>query len=432
VERKSAAVAALVLGAALVGGCTDDNGGGGGDGDGPVELTFWSWVPNIEAAVDVWNAANPDIQVTVTEQAAGDDLVTLVLTAAEAGNAPDLVQVEYQALPTLVSNDVLADVGEYVADASGDFAEGLWQQVTLGTDAVYAVPQDSGPMMFYYRADIFEELGLEPPTTWDAFADAARTVREERPESYLMTFSATDPGWFAGLSQQAGASWWGVSGDAWQVSINDAATLQVAEYWEGLVADDLVDDQPMYTPEWNAALNDGTQIGWVSAVWGPGVLSGNAADTANLWRMAPLPQWTEGDNVTGNWGGSSTGITTDSGNPEAAAEFAVWLNTSPEAVELLVTEGGLYPASASGQAGPALAEPPEFFSEQTDFYELASSIAGTAAGFTWGPNVNVAYDAYRNAFGAAITDRTPFGDAVNEMQQTTIDDMQRQGFTVTG
>jgi multiple sugar transport system substrate-binding protein len=431
VNRKSAAAAALVLGAALVGGCTDDNEGGDG-GDGPVELTFWSWVPNIEAAVDVWNAANPDIQVTVTEQAAGDDLVTLVLTAAQADNAPDLVQAEYQALPTLVSNDVLADIGEYVSDASGDFAEGLWQQVTLGGDAVYAVPQDSGPMMFYYRADIFDELGLAVPTTWDEFAEAARTVREERPESYLMTFSSTDPGWFAGLSQQAGASWWGVSGDAWQVSINDAATVQVAEYWEGLVADDRVDDQPMYTPEWNAALNDGTQIGWVSAVWGPGVLSGNAADTANLWRMAPLPQWSAGDNVTGNWGGSSTGVTTDSGNPEAAAEFAVWLNTSPEAVEILVTEGGLYPASASGQAGPALAQPPEFFSEQTDFYELASSIADTAAGFTWGPNVNVAYDAYRDAFGAAITDRTPFADAVNQMQQTTIDDMQRQGFTVTG
>src|SRR5690606_22120673 len=124
--------------------------------------------------------------------------------------------------------------------------------------------------------------------------------------------SATDPGWFAGLSQQAGASWWNVSGDAWNVSINDPATLRVAEYWQGLVDQDLVDDQPMYTPEWNAALNDGTQIGWVSAVWGPGVLAGNAADTAGRWRMAPLPQWSEGEHVTGNWGGSSTGVTTDS------------------------------------------------------------------------------------------------------------------------
>jgi multiple sugar transport system substrate-binding protein len=424
-----AAAAALTLGAALVG-CTDD-GDGSGPG-GPVELTFWSWVPNIETVVEVWNAANPDVQVTVSEQGAGDDLVTLVLTAAQAGDAPDLVQVEYQALPTLVSNDVLADISGHVGDVADDFAEGLWQQVTLGTDAVYALPQDAGPMMLYYRADLFNELGLTVPTTWEEFAQTARAVREADPDRYLTTFSANDPGWFAGLAQQAGARWWAIEGDAWRVSINDPATRRVAEFWNGLVAEDAVDDQPMYTPEWNAALNDGTQLAWVSAVWGPGVLAGNAESTAGRWRMAPLPQWSTGEQVTGNWGGSSTGVTTDSAHAEAAAEFAVWLNTSPEAVELLVTEGGLYPASTTGQSSPALAEPPEFFSEQADFYDLARTIADTAAGFTWGPNVNVAYDAYRDAFGAAITDRTPFAAAVDRMQQVTVDDLRRQGFPVAG
>lgn len=427
-KRGLAAVAALTLGAALVG-CTSESDGAGTDG--PVELTFWSWVPNIESVVEVWNAENPDIQVTVSEQGAGDEVVTLLLTAAQAGNAPDLVQVEYQALPTLVSNDVLADISPHLgADTAADFSEGLWEQVSLGTDAVYALPQDAGPMMFYYRADIFDELGLAPPATWDEFAETARTVRDERPDQYLTTFSSNDPGWFAGLVQQAGGSWWGVDGEAWRVSIDDAATKRVADFWGELVAEDAVDDQPMYTPEWNAALNDGTQIGWVSAVWGPGVLAGNAESTKDLWRMAPLPQWNPGENVTGNWGGSGTGVTNDSAHAEAATEFATWLNTDPAAVELLVTEGGLYPAASSGQSGSALADPPEFFSEQTDFYQTANQIADTAAGFTWGPNVNVAYDAYRDAFGAAISDGTPFPAAVDEMQQVTIEDLRRQGFTV--
>jgi multiple sugar transport system substrate-binding protein len=422
---------ACALGVVLAG-CTDDGGDSdGGAGDGPVELTFWSWTSNIDTVVAAWNTANPDIQVTVSEQAAGDDLVTLVLNSAQSGDAPDLVQVEYQALPTLVSNDVLADISEYVGDAAGEFTPGLWQQVTLGTEAVYAVPQDSGPMMFYYRADIFEELGLEVPTTWDEFAETARAVREADPDRYLMTFSSTDPGWFAGLSQQAGASWWAVEGESWRVSINDEATQRVAEYWGDLVAEDAIDDQPMYTPEWNAALNDGSQIGWISAIWAPAVLEGNAGDTANQWRMAPLPQWSPGENATGNWGGSSTGVTNDSENAEAAAEFARWMNTAPEAVELLITESTVYPASISGQSSPALSEPPAFFSEQTDFYQQAQAIADTAAGFIWGPNVNVAYDAYRDAFGAAITDGTPFADAVAQMQQVTIDDMRQQGFTVT-
>lgn len=430
-KRGLATAAALLLGATLIAGCSNDP-EDPATPEGPVELTFWTWVPNIQSVVDVWNAANPDIQVTISDQSAGDELVTKVLTASQAGTAPDLIQVEYQALPTLVSNDVLADISAHVGGVAGDFSEGLWNQVTLGTEAVYALPQDAGPMMFYYRADRFDELGLSVPTTWEEFADVARAVREADPDAYLTTFSATDPGWFAGLSQQAGANWWGVSGDAWQVSINDAATRQVAEYWGGLVAEDAIDDQPMFTPEWNAALNDGSHLAWVSAVWAPGVLAGNAEATAGLWEMAPMPQWTAGATVTGNWGGSSTGISTDSPHVAAAAEFAIWLNTAPEAVELLITEGGLYPAATSGQANEALSAPPEFFSNQPDFYPLAQQIAQTAAGFTWGPNVNVAYSAYRDAFGAAITDGQPFGPAVDTMQEVTVEDMRRQGFTVGG
>jgi multiple sugar transport system substrate-binding protein len=134
------------------GGSSDDEASGSG---GPVDLTYWAWAPGMETVVDLWNEANPDIQVTVKEQAAGDDLVTRTITAAQAGNAPDLVQAEYQALPTLISNDVLADISEQTGGAEDQFAPGLWQQVTLGTDAVYALPQDSGPMMFYYREDLF-------------------------------------------------------------------------------------------------------------------------------------------------------------------------------------------------------------------------------------------------------------------------------------
>lgn len=37
----------------------------------------------------------------------------------------------------------------------GQFSEGTWRLATLGTSSVYAVPQDIGPMMLYYRSDLF-------------------------------------------------------------------------------------------------------------------------------------------------------------------------------------------------------------------------------------------------------------------------------------
>ncbi|GAB2907747.1 extracellular solute-binding protein [Streptomyces mayteni] len=422
------------LATALVAVAATACGGGSSDDDssssGPVELTYWAWAPGMEAVVEIWNEANPDVQVTVTKQASGDDLVTRTITAAQAGEGPDLVQAEYQAIPTLVSNDVLADISGEVEDVAEAFAPGLWQQVTLGTDAVYALPQDSGPMMFYYRQDLFEEYGLDVPTTWDEFADTARAVREAAPDTYLTTFSANDAGLFAGLAQQAGAQWWTTEGETWRVAIDDEATRRVAGFWGGLVAEDAVSNEPMYTPAWNQALNEGTQIGWVSAVWAPGTLTTAAPDTEGLWAMAPLPQWSAGENATGSWGGSSTAVTNDAEDQAAAAEFASWLNTDPEALAALVREGGIYPAATAAQTGEALAEPPAYFANQPDFYQRAAEIAAGTAPAAWGPNVNVAYATFNDAFAQAAQSRGDFGAALATMQQATVEDMESHGFQV--
>src|SRR5699024_10596449 len=98
------------------------------------------------------------------------------------------------------------------------------------------IPQDTGPLQFYYREDVFEDLGLSAPETWEDYAEAARAVHEADPSMYLGTFSSTDPGLFVGLAQQAGASWWELDGERWKV---------------------VIDAEPKYTPQWNAARNDG-------------------------------------------------------------------------------------------------------------------------------------------------------------------------------
>lgn len=428
---RTGAVAAVAAAALIMTGCAADS-GSEGSADDPIELTYWAWAPNLDKVVDIWNDEHPEIQVTVNKQDGGDPAITKLLTAIKAGSgAPDLIQAEYQKIPTLVASDALADLaGTSAADTSGEFPDGVWDSVTLGGDALYAIPQDTGPMMFYYRDDIFTQLGLTVPTTWDEYAATARALHTADPSKFLGTFSANDAGWFAGLSQQAKAEWWSIDGDAWGVGIDEEPTQQVADYWGGLVEEGVIDNKPMYTPEWNAGLNDGTQVGWLGAVWGPGVLSGNAADTAGLWKAAPLPNW--GSDVSnGNWGGSSTAVTSQSKNVDAAVEFATWLNTDPEAVQALVTETGIYPASTKAAAS-ALTEAPEFFSNQPDFYDVAAEAAQAVAPFQYGPNVNVTFSAYNDEFAKAAEakSRQAFLDAVAAMQQITVDDLESSGFTV--
>jgi multiple sugar transport system substrate-binding protein len=401
---------------------------------GKVELTYWSWAPNMDKVVEGWNAAHPDIHVTVNKQDGGDPAVTKLLTAIKAGSgAPDVMQAEYQKIPTLVSANAVTDISKQVGSLKAKFPASAWTSVTLGSGAVYGVPQDTGPMMFFYRTDVFDKLGLSAPATWDDYASDAKKIHQANPKQYLGTFSANDPGWFTGLAQQAGASWWGVSGDAWSVNINDANTQKVAAYWGNLVQQGIVENKPMYTPEWNAALNDGTQVGWLGAVWGPGVLEGNAAKTKGKWKAALLPQWDTTKAADGNWGGSATSVTTQSKHKDQAAQFVAWLNTDPAALKALVTDANVYPASTDATS-TALTSPPAFFANQPDFYTIAAQAGQATNPFTYGPDVNVTFSSYNDAFGKAAESKeaSAFTAALATMQQATTDDMKNTGFKLAG
>jgi multiple sugar transport system substrate-binding protein len=443
-----------VLGVALVAGCTSTKSTGststpsgtatsnqsassqpaqsGSPAAGAVNLTFWAWAPSIDKVVALWNQSHPDIHVELNTAAQGDALYTKLETAAKAGNPPDLAQVEYQALPTMVTKGIVADISKDAGSLKSDFSDGIWSQVTLGTNGVYGIPQDSGPMMLYYRADLFKQFGLTVPKTWDEFAQDAETLHQKDPKRYLTTFSSNDPGWFSGLAAQAGAKWWSLDGSTWKVDIDDTPTQQVAQYWDDLVSKGVIAKEPMYTPQWNKDLDSGTLLAWPSAIWGPGVLSSVAPHTKGDWAIAPMPQWNAGDNVTGFWGGSSTAVIAKSKHEKEAVEFATWLNTDPTALQALVTDSGIYPAATAGQSVPALKQAPAFFPNQPDFYDLASKLAGTAVGFTWGPDVTLTYSTYTDAFGKAITNKTPFKAAVTAMQTATVNDMKKSGFTLAG
>ena len=167
-------------------------------------------------------------------QAGGDAELTKLLTAAKAGNPPDLAQVEYQVLPTLVSNNYLADISKYDGNLKSDFPAGNWNQVTLGTNALYAIPQDAAPMALFYRADLFTKYGLTVPDHLGAVRRGRRrSCTPRRPACSSATFSASTRAEFAGLTQQAGAQWWSASGSTWTVGINDAASQKVADVLAG-------------------------------------------------------------------------------------------------------------------------------------------------------------------------------------------------------
>lgn len=404
--------------------------GTGGDESGPVQLTFVNWDNGMDKVVDAWNSANPDIQVKLIKPSGtGYTLYNKLITDNKAGTNPDIAEIEYPAIPLMISNQVIVPIDDYV-DQLDNYTANVLDRVQF-EGKTYGVPQNICPLVFFYRKDIFDSLGLQPPKTWAEFEQAAKKVHDSDKSTYIMNFDANSPEWFAGLSEQAGGNWWSASGDTWSVNIDDQATQKVASYWQDLLDKDLVAPGPSWSPEWNTSMNTGKIVGWISGQWAPNQLPSIAPDTAGKWAAAPVPAWTDGDQKIGTWGGEVEGVTSNSKHPKEAAEFVNWMNNSEEGLNLLIKNVQVFPASSKYQSLPALDTPPPFMSTQPDYNKLMAQLAGNVTGFDiWGPNANITFNTYSDAFGKAVQNKTSFLDALKTVQDTTVSDMEKSGYTV--
>jgi len=280
----------------------------------------------------------------------------------------------------------------------------------------------------FYRADLFKANNIAIPTTWAEYTAAAEKIRATG--GYITNFSQSDINQFAGLVWQAGGTWFKNDGTNWTVDLTDPTTAKVAAYWQDLIDRDLVSTNPPWTDEWNNAYNTGSDWTWNSAAWGANSIASGAPDTAGKWAVAESPQWAAGDKASGNWGGSSTAVFKGSKHPYEAAKFALWLNTSDEALTMLNKSANLYPAAKSGLELPALKAGVDFYGGQAIYDVFAKASAEVSPDFTWGPTMTQTYNDVSDGFKAAVTKKGTLIDALTTGQAATIAAMTAQSIPV--
>ncbi|WP_250006179.1 ABC transporter substrate-binding protein [Actinoplanes sp. M2I2] len=428
-------ISALALSACGSGGDDSSDGAAAAScapSSGPVTITYTTWIPGIENVVKAWNDKNPTIQVKVQTGPNGNGgTYQNFFNQLKAGNPPDLGHIEYDALPSFRVQDGLLDVAscDIVAQAKDQFIPWTWNQVSFGDEkSAWGIPQDSGPMALFYRADLFEKNGIAIPKTWDEYAAAAEKVKAAG--GYITNFSQSDINQFAGFTWQAGGRWFANDGQQWTVNLTDDKTKKVADYWQSLISKKLVSTVPPWTTEWDNAYNSSSAWTWVSAVWGANSIMSGAPRTAGKWRVAPMPQWSAGENVAGNWGGSATAIFKNSKHPYEAAKFALWLNTSEEALALLNKEAQLYPATTAGTTYSYLANPVGFYGDQKIYEVFAEAATKVTPDFTWGPTMTSTYANASDGFKAAVSGKGTLSDALAATQKSTVETLKSQAIPV--
>jgi len=141
-------------------------------------------------------AENPDIEVRIVPiEEAG--VSQRIATALAANRLPDIVRMGIERVAAFAADEILdEDAAEAVISSIGedDFRTGPLAMVTDPATGKYAaVPFDGWIQAAWYRADVFEEAGLNPPVSWDDINAACEALPGTGNLLYALTL-ATDPG----------------------------------------------------------------------------------------------------------------------------------------------------------------------------------------------------------------------------------------------
>jgi len=239
------ATAALVaLGVAACGGGGSGDGGGDGtvDGEGKT-LDVWIMQGTNPSADDFFDEVGTafkeetgaELNVEFVEWADAHDRF---VTSIAGQTTPDVAETGTTWTPEFADAGALAPLDDYVADAGlgDDLVEGLVEAGTYDGQ-LYGMPWYAGVRSLVYNTEIFEEAGVEPPTTWAEIESAAKAIKEKFPKKTAIAVPGdaefTVYPWVWGAGGEVAT----LDGDTWTSGLDSPEAQEGLSFWTGLAAD---------------------------------------------------------------------------------------------------------------------------------------------------------------------------------------------------
>ena len=235
-------VAALSTVVALgLGGCASGGGDGGGTSAEGETLEVWIMESgNPDAAADFFDEVGAafkeetgaDLEVEFIAWAGGQEYFTTAIAGQET---PDVAEVGTTWALPFAEAGALVSMQDRIDEAglSDGLVEGLAETARVDGE-LYGMPWYAGIRSLVYRADIFEELGLEQPTDWDSFLAAAQAIKAAHPEmaAFAVPGAAEFPlyPWIWGNGGEIATQ----EGDEWVSGFDSPEAIEGMEFYTGL------------------------------------------------------------------------------------------------------------------------------------------------------------------------------------------------------
>ncbi|NLL70356.1 MAG: carbohydrate ABC transporter substrate-binding protein [Epulopiscium sp.] len=342
---------------------------------GKIDLSLWYWNRALDDdLLEQVNEKFPEVNL-MPEKIGGDFKVKVITTIAAGSGLPDILCLNDWVGDLLSNPDKFVNLLEEPCNAGeieDRFLNWKWSMaLTPDKNNLIALPLDTGPTAFFYRADLFEQAGLpadpekvgEQIKTWEDLFQAGEKIVEKTDAKmfenigriFIYSLSQQDQLYLDENNQFIGD----------QDHVKECFDLAVKAYQEGLIYG--VDN---WTPEWNAAMNNGDIASFNGAVWMKKIIKDAAPDTAGTWRVADMP------GGPGNNGGSFISIPKSTKHVKECWDIIHWLTMSENNVVQLKTID-LFPSTPKAFEDESIYFKEDFFGGQETnriFSKAASNI----------------------------------------------------------
>lgn len=411
-RKATLAAGALTVSTLVLAACAPSAGPAGAEGDDST-ITVWGWRQEDAKTYDKIFAAfekeHPGVTVEYVPYL-NTEYDTILSTGLKDASGPDVAQLRSYGLlqPLVESGDlvVLDDEVSELADFSPSVLDGA-RGVSDG--AVYGVPFAIQTLHVIYNKAVFDELGLEEPTTWDEMISAFDEIKASGVTPLANTVTDT---WMLPIEQEIfGAGTYGgtpylekmLDGEAsftdapWVDSVD--AWTSTRDYWgDAYQGTSYEDAQALFTSGKAAAFPGGI---WELANFRKanpdlelGIFNAPAPDGSGV----PVPGYVDG----------SFGVSNASDNKDAALELVQWMATADFGQAFTDELAQISPVPGVTPSDALLAEAVEAYAAEPSPYITYAYFSGGTPG---------AWDLASSSFSSLILDEIDAAGAADKIQQ---------------
>lgn len=211
-----------------------------------ITLTFWKSPHANEETdywqeiIDQWKELHPNIDVEFLS-VAWDEVITKETAAFAAGEAPDIT-FQTENFPVYAKSGYLLSLEDYVTDEKKAGYTQSALDYCSNDGVLMGIPFIALNSVMFYNKTLFEEAGVEIPTTWDEMEQAALALTKDKDgdgqtdQWGLLYMPAYDYWQVIALCIQAGGDLWNEART--NIGFNDEAGITGLSFYDKLVNED--------------------------------------------------------------------------------------------------------------------------------------------------------------------------------------------------